>query len=174
MSGWTERILKEFPADLSQFWIAADPDGVLLDEQILSSLRARRFEVLPFEDSVAFRTEYEERYRAAWDLGEAAPADALILHFRGTDVGVLPWDYMRFGRRVSLGLADLFSKLSYAVVKQVGTEHLEALFDAQSRHVTQSLGEAATKDFILTHIYRFSPYLISRPEDLWRELLRLH
>ena len=174
MSGWTERILKEFPADLSRFWIAADPDGVLLDEQILSSLRARRFEVLPFEDSVAFRTEYEERYRAAWDRGEAAPADALILHFRGTDVGVLPWDYMRFGRRVSLGLADLFSKLSYAVVKQVGTEHLEALFDAQSRHVTQSLGEAATKDFILTHIYRFSPYLISRPEDLWRELLRLH
>ncbi|OYV51919.1 MAG: alkaline phosphatase [Acidocella sp. 20-58-15] len=174
MSGWTECILKEFPADLSRFWIAADPDGVLLDEQILLSLRARGFEVLPFEDSVAFRTEYEERYRAAWDCGEAGPADALILHFRGTDVDDLPWDYVRYGRRVSLGLADLFSKLSYAVVKQVGTEHLEALFDAQSRYVTQTLGEAAAKDFILTHIYRFSPYLISRPEDLWRELLRLH
>jgi hypothetical protein len=174
MSGWTERILKEFPADLSRFWIAADPDDVLLDEQILSSLRARGFEVLLFEDAVAFRTEYEERYRAAWDRGEAGPADALILHFRGTNVGDLPWDYVRYGRRVSLGLADLFSKLSYAVVRQLGTEHLESLFDAQSRHVTQSLGEAATKDFILTHIYRFSPYLISRPEDLWRELLRLH
>jgi PglZ domain len=174
MSGWTERILKEFPADLSRFWIAADPDDVLLDEAILSSLRARGFEVLPFEDSVAFRTEYEERYRAAWDRGEAGPADALILHFRGRNVGDLPWDYVRYGRRVSLGLADLFSKLSYAVVRQIGPEHLESLFEAQSKHATQSLGEAATKDFILTHIFRISAYLISRPEDLWRELLRLH
>ena len=174
MSGWTERVLREFPADLSRFWITADPDDVLLDERILSSLRARGFEVLPFEDSVAFRTEYEERYRSAWDRGEPGPANALILHFKGTNVSDLPWDYVRYGRRVSLGLADLFSKLSYGVVRQIGIEHLESLFDAQSRHATQSLGEAATKDFILTHIYRFSPYLISRPEDLWRELLRLH
>ncbi len=174
MSGWTERILIEFPADLSRFWIAADPDDVLLDEQILSSLRARKFEVLPFEDSVAFRTEYEKRYRAAWDRGEAGPADALILHFRGTNVGDLPWDYLRHGRRINLGLAELFPKLSYGVVRQIGSEYLEYLFDAQSKHVTQSLGESATKDFILTHIFRISPYLISQPEDLWRELLRLH
>jgi hypothetical protein len=36
------------------------------------------------------------------------------------------------------------------------------------------MGDGATKDFILTHIFRISPYLIARPEDLWRELLRLH
>jgi len=174
MSGWVARILKEFPADLARFWITADPDDVLLDEQILSSLRAQGFEVLPFEDSVAFRTEYEERYRAAWDRGETGPASALILHFRGTNVSDLPWDYLRHARRVSLGLADLFPKLSYGIVRQISSEHLESLFDAQSRHATQPLGEAATKDFILTHIFRISPYLISRSEDLWRELLRLH
>jgi hypothetical protein len=71
-------------------------------------------------------------------------------------------------------LADLFPKLSYGVVRQIGAEHFEMLFDAQMKHVAQSLGEAATKDLILTHIFRISPYLISRPEDLWRELLRLH
>lgn len=36
MSPWIDRILKEFPADLSRLWIAADPDDVLLDEQVLS------------------------------------------------------------------------------------------------------------------------------------------
>ena len=50
MSLWTERILGEFPPDLARFWIAADPDDVLLDEHILSELRSRGFEVLPFED----------------------------------------------------------------------------------------------------------------------------
>ncbi len=174
MSLWVDRILSEFPSDLARLWVAADPDGVLLDEQILSLLRERGFEVLPFEDSVAFRAEYEERYREAWDHNEEGPARALVLHLRSAETGELPWDYLRQARIVPLSLANLFSKLSYGVVRQIGAEHLEALFDAQSRHASQSLGEAATKEFVLTHIFRISPHLMSRPEDLWRELLRLH
>ena len=174
MSGWTERILEEFPTDLSRFWIAADPDDLLLDERILSSLRERGFELLRFEDSIAFRTEYEERYRLAWDSGEAGPSSALILHLRATAADDLPWDYLRASRRSSLSLANLFPNLSYSVVRQVGSEHYEGLFEAQSQHNLQSMGDGSTKDFILIHIFRISPYLIARPEDLWRELLRLH
>jgi hypothetical protein len=174
MSPWIDRILKEFPADLARLWIAADPDDVLLDEQVLSGLRERGFDLMPFEDSVAFRAEYEDRYRSAWDRGEAAPAKALVLHLRGTNSSDLPWDYLRQARRVSLSLANLFPKLSYPVVRQIGAEHHEALFAAQAKHASQVLGESATKEFILTHIFRISPHLISRLEDLWRELLRLH
>lgn len=174
MSPWIDRILKEFPEDLSRLWIAADPDDVLLDEQLLSGLRERGFELLPFEDSVAFRAEYEDRYRSPWDLGEAAPTKALVLHLRGTNVSDLPWDYLRQARRVSLSLANLFPRLSYPVVRQIGAEHHQALFAAQAKHASQALGESATKEFVLTHIFKISPHLISRPEDLWRELLRLH
>ncbi len=174
MSQWIDRILQEFPADLARMWVVADPDDVLLDEQILSGLRARGFEVLLFEDSVVFRAEYEERYRVVWDRGESGPSKALVLHLRGTNVDELPWDYLRQARRVSLSLADLFPKLSYGVLRDIGAEHLKELFEAQSRHASQTLGEAATKEFVLTHIFRISPHLISRTEDLWRELLRLH
>lgn len=174
MSAWIDRILREFPADLARFWIACDPDDLLLDERILHGLRERGFEMLPFEDSIAFRTEYEERYRAAWDRGEDGSAKALILQLRGTDLNELPWDYVREGRKVSLGLADLFPKLSYGVIRHIDSEQYEALFEAHNRHATQPLGEGATKDFILTHIFRISPYLLNRAEDFWRELLRLH
>ncbi|WP_338457647.1 BREX-3 system phosphatase PglZ [Methylococcus capsulatus] len=174
MTAWADRILKEFPSDLARLWIVTDPDDVLLDEQVLSGLRERGFDVLPFEDSIAFRAEYEERYRAAWERGEPGPSRALVLQLRGTALGELPWDYLRQARKVSLGLVELFPKLSYAVVRQLGSEMLPALFEAQARHVHQSLGEAATKEFVLTHIFRISPHLITRPEDLWRELLRLH
>lgn len=119
MNPWIDRILKEFPADLARLWIAADPDDVLLDEQVLSGLRRRGFELIPFEDSVAFRAEYEDRYRSAWDWGEEAPAKALVLHLRGTNVNGLPWDYLRQARRVSLSLANLFPKLSYPVVRLI-------------------------------------------------------
>ena len=102
MSRWVERILKEFPPELSRLWIAADPDDVLLDEQVLASLRGGGFEVLPFEDSVAFRTDYEERFRGAWDRGEPGAAPALVIHLRSGATDDLPWDYLRHGRRVSL------------------------------------------------------------------------
>lgn len=174
MSAWTNRILREFPADLSHFWIACDPDDLLLDERILHDLREQGFEVLPFEDSVAFRTEYEERYRAAWDRGEEGASKALVLQLRGTDLNMLPWDYVRMGRKVSLSLADLIPRLNYGVIRQIDSEHHEALFLAHYKHATQPLGERGTKDFILTHIFRISPYLLNRSEDFWREVLRLH
>lgn len=174
MSHWIDRILAEFPADLAHLWVAADPDDILLDPKILVVLRERGFEVLPFDDSVTFRVEYEERYREVWDRGSAGPSKALVLQLRSSVIDALPWDYFRQARKVRLSLADLFPNLSYTVVRQIDAVHLAALFDAQSKYATQSLGEAATKEFVLTHIFRIGAHLISRPEDLWRELLRLH
>ncbi|HCW1033962.1 BREX-3 system phosphatase PglZ [Pseudomonas aeruginosa] len=169
-----DRILKEFPSDLARLWIVADPDNVLLDEQVLAGLRERGFDVLPFEDSIAFRAEYEERYHASWAAEEPYAPKALVIQVRDSSIADLPWDYLRQGRKVSLSLAELFPKLSYTVLRQLGSEILPSLFEAQTRHATQAMGEAATKEFVLTHIYRVSPHLITRPEDLWRELLRLH
>ena len=174
MSAWSDRILQEFPAEISYFWIACDPDSVLRDEGILDRLRERGFEVLPFEDSVVFRTEYEERYRSAWDRGEEGASKALVLQLRGTDVNTLPWDYVRMSRKVSLSLADLFPKLSYRVIRQIDSEHYEALFLAHNTYATHFLGERATKDFILSHIFHLRPDLLRRPEDFWGEVLRLH
>lgn len=174
MTSWVDRILKEFPVDVARLWLVADPDDVLLDEQILSGLRERGFGVLPFEDSIAFRAEYEEVYRAAWDRGASGPCQALILHLRGTNIEELPWDYLRQGRKVRLSLAELFPRLSYTVLKQLGSELLPELFEAHSKYASQPLGETATKEFVLTHIFGINPHLIHRREDFWRELLRLH
>ena len=171
---WVNRIVEDLPSDVSRLWIGSDPDGVLLDEHVLASLRERGFETLLFEDSVAFRAEYEERYRAAWDQGEAAPSDALILHLRERQTSELPWDYLRHGRSLNLSLSTLLPKLSYSVLRQLDNEMLPALFEAQSQHAQQILGEAATKEFVLTHIFELGPHLIKKPEHFWRELLRLH
>lgn len=174
MSLWLPRILKEFPSDVARFWIAADPDGVLLEQEVLSALRERGFEILPFEDSIAFRADFEERYRSPWDRGQEGPARALMLHFRGTRIDELPWDYLQRGRQANLSLAELFPGLSYPVIRQLDSELRPVLMDAAAEHARQPLGESATKEFLLTHIYGISPHLIVRPQDFWRELLRLH
>lgn len=174
MSLWTDRILDELPSDLAKLWIIADPDDVLLDERILPELRARGFELVPFEDPISVRADYEARWRQAWDSGEAGPAKALLLHLKSAETDDLPWDYLRQARMVRLSLANLFPLLSYGVIRRLDVRYRDALFDAHARHAVQCLGDSATKDFILTHIFHLGPHLIAEPKDLWRELLRLH
>jgi hypothetical protein len=174
MSQWTDRILSKFTADLTRLWVACDPDDVLLDEKLLSELRSRGFEVMLYEDPFAFRAEFEERYRGAWDRGEPGPAPSLVLHLRGADSSVLPWDIVHHGRVVRLSLAELFPRLAYSAVKQVEPEHLAALFAAHEAELQSARGENESKDFILEHVYQLTPRSIRTPVDFWRELLRMH
>lgn len=173
MTSWTERILQAFPEDLSSFWIASDPDNLLLDERILRVLRHRGFEVLPFEESIAFRAEYEERYRAAWDKGTSGTCKALVLQFSATDLNILPWDYLQRARRVNLSLSDLMPKLNVSVIRQIDSRHLEKLYSAHSSFAPQVLGESMTKEFLLTHLFEIHPHLMRKPEIFWREAFGL-
>lgn len=174
MSLWTDRILSQFTADLTRLWVACDPDEVLLDEKLLTELRARGFELMLYEDPFVFRAEYEERYRAAWDRGEPGPAPSLVLHFRSSDANELPWDIVHHGRVVRLSLAELFPRLAYSTVQQVEPEHLAGLFHAHQSELQSARGENESKDFILEHVYQLAPRSLRTPVDFWRELLRLH
>lgn len=174
MSVWVSRIAGKFPVDLSRIWIACDPDRILLDERIIRVLRTRGFNVAPFEDSVSFRVEYEECYRKAWDREEEGAAKALIVQLPGNHVDMLPWDIVRDARRVQLSLAELLPDLSYGVVRHIGSEHYDDLFDACRDHSPRSLGESETKEFILACVFHLDCKSIVRPAHFWRELLRLH
>lgn len=174
MSLWTDRILSHFTADLTRLWVACDPDDVLLDEKLLSELRSRGFEVMSYEDPFAFRAEFEERYRAAWDQDEPGPAPSLVLHLRSADPNQLPWDIVHHGRVVRLSLAELFPRLAYGIVQQVEPEHFAAMFHAHQTELQSARGENESKDFILEHVYQLTPRSIRTPVDFWRELLRMH
>jgi hypothetical protein len=174
-NSWRQRILQPFTADLSRLWVACDPDGVLLDEKLLSELRTRGFEVMGYDDPFGFRAEYEERYRAAWDANEPAPSPALIVHLLRDNADDLPWDIIYSARlAVRLSLAELFPKLAYSAVRQVEPERLAALFDAHQTELQSARGEGESKDFILEHVYQLTPRSIRTPVDFWREALRLH
>ena len=154
--------------------MACDPDDVLLGrEAVVTELRGRGFELMLYEDPFAFRAEYEERYRAAWDRGEPGPAPSLVLHLRSADANALPWDIVHHGRVVHLSLADLFPKLAYSAVQQVEPAHLAGLFHAHQTEL-QNARARTVKDFILEHVYQLAPRSIRNPVDFWRELRGLH
>jgi len=55
MSSWRDQILNEFTPHVARLTIVADPDGVLLEEGILEGIREKGFELIPFDDHIAFR-----------------------------------------------------------------------------------------------------------------------
>ena len=173
MSSWRDQILKEFTPKVARLTLVADPDGLLLEEGILEGIRERGFELIPFEDHVAFRYAYETKFRSRWDKGEQTDL-VVALRSGASDLGSLPYDLLQAGRRLSFNLGEIFPNLSYPVIAALDRGDLEALFDAQKRYAPGVLGDNATKEFILRHVFEIAPELIRKPSDLLRVLLRRH
>jgi hypothetical protein len=55
---WRDQILKEFPADIARLTLGADPDGLLTEESVVAGLRERGFDLITFDDPIAFRYVY--------------------------------------------------------------------------------------------------------------------
>ena len=100
MISWRDEILKEFTPKVTRLTLVADPDALLLEERILESIRERGFELITFEDHVAFRYAYESKFRVRWDKGEQTDL-VVVLRAQASDLGSLPFDLLQAGRRLS-------------------------------------------------------------------------
>ena len=149
MADWRDRILGEFTPGVERLTVVADPDGLLAEEAILGALQARGFEVVSFDDRIAFRFFYESRYRSHWDRGRSGgpcrrvgDENRACMRFRTTCC-----------RRVADSLSDsgdLFPKLSRSVVGALDRSDLDALYAVQAREPpAHRLGEAQTEAFVL-------------------------
>jgi hypothetical protein len=170
---WRDQILKEFTPQVARLTLVADPDGLLLEEALLQAIRDRGFELIPFEDHVAFRFAYESKFRSHWDRGEITDL-VVVMRAERHDLPTLPYDLLRAGRQLSFSLGQLFPNLSYPVIASLERGDLDALYRAQARNRPDRLGDAATKDFVLLHVFEMAAALIKQPPELLRVLLRRH
>ncbi len=173
MSSWRDQILREFTPKVARLTLVADPDRLLLEEGVLEGVRERGFELIPFEDHIAFRYAYESKFRSRWDRGEHTDL-VVVLRSQVGDLSGLPYDLLQAGRRLSFNLGDIFPSLSYPVVAALDRGDLDALYEAQKRHAPGQLGDNSTKEFVLRHVFEIAPELIKQPSDLLRVLLRRH
>ena len=173
MDDWGDGILKALTPGIARLTLVADPDGLLLEETVLEGIRDRGFEILPFDDSVAFRFAYESRFRARWNRGENI-ALVVVVRAESHQMAALPYDLLRAGRQLSFGLGALFPGLSHSVLASLDRSHLATLHRAWRREGANRLGDDATKDFALLHVFDISPAFIRQPADLLRVLLRRH
>jgi hypothetical protein len=173
MSSWRDAILNDFVPNVSKLTLVADPDCLLTEEKLALELRGRGFDLIEFSDPVEFRYAYESKYRSIWDRGEHTDL-VVILRLQDAELESLPYDLLQAGRKLSFNLGDLFPHLSYPVIEKLDRSLLDALFEAQRKSPPDRMGDNATKDFILRHVFGIAAELITNEVELLRALLRLH
>ena len=173
MQNWRDAILQHFVPHVSQLIVVADPDDLLTEELLAIELHQRGFDLIDFNDPVAFRYVYETNYRSVWDRGESTDL-MVILRLQDADLEILPYDLLKNGRTLAFDLGSLFPHLNYSVLEQLERKYLDAIFDVQNTYAPDRLGQNASQDFILRHVFGIAPELISNDVDLLRCLLRCH
>lgn len=173
MSSWRDAILDDFVPNVSKLTLVADPDCLLTEEKLALALRGRGFDLIEFNDPIEFRYAYESRYRSIWDRGDHTDL-VVVLRLQDAEMESLPFDLLQAGRQLSFNLGDLFPNLSYPVVEHLDRSLLDSLFEAQRKWPPDRMGDNATKDFILRHVFGIAAELIRGEVELLRALLRLH
>ena len=174
MTSWRDEILKEFVRETARLTLAADPDGLLLEEETLKGIAERGFDLIPYEDPVAFRFAFETRYRSRWDGNEPIGL-VVVSRDAGSDLGSLPYDLFQAGRRLSFSLGDFFPMMSYPVIQALNTSDLDALYTAEEREkLGGPLGDSQTRDFVLRHVFGVAPETIKEESHLVHFLIRRH
>ena len=173
MSSWRDAILNDFVPNVSKLTLVADPDCLLTEEKLALELRGRGFDLIEFSDPVEFRYAYESKYRSIWDRGEHTDL-VVVLRLQDAELESLPYDLLQAGRKLSFNLGDLFPNLSYPVIEKLDRSLLDSLFEAQRKSPPDRMGDNATKDFILRHVFGIAAELIGNEVELLRALLRLH
>lgn len=173
MSSWRSTILNEFVPNVAKLTLVSDPDCLLTEEKLSMELRERGFDLVEFQDPIEFRYVYESKYRSIWDEGKHTDL-VVTLRLQDAELNALPFDLLQAGRKLSFDLGKLFPNLSYPVVEKLDLDLLDALYEAQQISSPDRMGDNATKDFILRHVYGVAAELIATEVELLRSLLRLH
>lgn len=174
--GWRETVLRQFTPELAALCpvtVVRDADQLMTEAGMVDGVQKAGFELHVLDDALALRLAYEQRFRQR--AATAAPGLVIAV---GDKVAAVPYDLLAVaresGRVVEWGLAEIFPMLSTRVVREIDRSQFDALFEAQRIFQPEVLGENATADFALRHLFRIAPELITTPTDLLRALLRLH
>lgn len=172
-SAWREHVLEPFVPGPPRLTLVADPDNILAAEELAQALRTRGFTLFLYDDPIAFRYIYESDVRLRWDQGEHFEV-IVILAGDEASLDQLPFDLVEHAQKVTLALNALFPQFSYPVLAELNADDLEALWKATVEANPGELGEVATIDFVLRHIFGIALEVVNEPSDLLRTLLRRH
>lgn len=179
-SSWRDAILQQFIPIGATLNLVADPDSLFSEEGLVLALRNAGYNLLEFRDPVEFRYAYESTCHAFHSSHKPAGQEdergglIVVVNAPDTEFSSVPYDVFQEGRRLSVSLGELFPNLSYPVVAELERSYLDKLFACHTQYAHERMGDNASRDFILRHVFGIAAELLRNSVDLLRTLLRLH
>jgi len=143
-----------------------DFDDITSSEDIVTSIAALGFQLVNFDDSVAFRYFFEKNFRDKPDCNAK-----LILKVTGHQY--IPYDIESSFYNITLSLKDLFPGLSYSILKELDSELYDRLYRIWDNR-GKNLGSRETIDFILKNLFGIYPETIRNFTDLIKVLINFY
>lgn len=169
MNTWREQVLLDFNEPIPPLSLVEDPDCLLLDEVLMSTLRDKQVEFTHYGDPVAFRYLFESKYRQALEEQSLR----LLVRLSNVSLDQIPYDLLQMGRKLTYRMQTIFPKLSPRVVKQLSVQDLDALYAAYGQY-HGSATHNETCDFILRKVFKVAYDMIDNETELVKYLLSKH
>lgn len=169
---WRETILKHLTSGTARVRVVADPDGLLLDEDLLEQLERSGFSVLLYEDPWMFRVRYEEDFRQAWDEGRTTPR--LLVRSATMDLDGVPFDVFDQADPVYLSVTQLFSHLDRHAVAELDPRLFDRAFDVSRAVGSGRLNRRDSALRLLRDVYSVDPTLVQNTDDVWDLISRIY
>ncbi|HAA64626.1 MAG TPA: BREX-3 system phosphatase PglZ, partial [Thermoanaerobacter sp.] len=155
----------------SNLILLEDKDDILNEESIIEMLHKDEYEVYNYQEPDSFRFYYELNYRKFYD-SFVEPNKKFILKCK--EINEIPYDIQTVFHHVSISLKEIFPKLDYAVLKELGTDFLGKIYEAYSFYDGNVLGENGTKDYVMKAVFGIIPEHINNLNELVKTFLRLY
>lgn len=155
-------VLKRIEQSPIPYILLYDPDDIISTEDILTSVAALGFQIVNYDDPVAFRYFFEKNFRDK-------PVQKKLL-LKVTGYHYIPYDIESSFHNITLSLKELFPGLSYSVLKELDSEIYDRLYKVYSNK-GKNLGERETLDFVLKNLFGIYPEIIRNFNDLIKVLI---
>lgn len=171
-ANWRERVLQHITSGTARVRVVADPDGLVLDEDLLQQLQHGGFSVLLYDDPWVFRVRYEEDFREAWDNGRVMPR--LLVRSASTTLDNIPFDVVDQEDPVYLSVGQLFSHLDRHILAELDRRLFDRAFRVNWAVGSGRLNRRDTALRLLRDIYSVDPALVTTREDVWSLISQVH
>lgn len=175
-TNWRKLVLDELQLGLAEVFIVEDPDNLMVEPGIQKVLGALNYDFYHYDDSIALRHFYETKIQPDDQQKHESVKSSFVISLDNDSPSAreLPFDILNHAHIVSFSLSDCFPDIYPSVLSQLASEELDALHRAIIEFTPGKLGDIASRDFVMRHVFHVAAEVIQSPSDLLRTLLRLN
>lgn len=164
---WQDDVIHKVNLDGAFVYIINDPDGLLYEPVIATSLQEKNAFIFDDNDPLALRLAHE-----TWRSGEKKIPFLIRLTVE-RDI-FIPHDIQRESKEIDFHLSEFFQDIDSDILRLLPAALYQSVMDAMKSFAPGRLSPQSSLDFLLRHIYRIAPEIIQSSTDLVRLLIRKH